>query len=165
MTKTFSLMDLNFLEEFFSGYGKWDISFQQLRLNFQWIWIYILWAEGFLEESEFIITGSYRFGSLKPTGNNYWSPYHGERNFHTFILRQKGKLKILKAAQGDVDTKLHLNLIKSFSIWEKQVWWIIWRTFKWKLQSVEPVVFKTLKVRRSSKEYYLDYIFLKKYSF
>ena len=33
--------------------------------------------EGFLEESEFIITGSYRFGSLKPKGNNYWSPYYG----------------------------------------------------------------------------------------
>ena len=144
--KTFSsLMDLNFLEEFFSGYGKWKISFQQLRHS-TFNEFTFCEDEGFLEESEFIITGSYRFGSLKPTGNNYWSPYHGERNFHTFILRQKGKLKILKAAQGDVDTKLHLNLIKSFSIWEKQVWWIIWRTFKWKLQSVRrPVVFKTFE--------------------
>ena len=24
-------MDLNFLEEFFSGYGKWKISFQQIE--------------------------------------------------------------------------------------------------------------------------------------
>ena len=89
-----------------------------------------------------------------------------ERNFHTFILRQKGKLQILKAAepQGDVDTKLHLNLIKSFSISERskydglfdalsngnyRVWGDLW-------------FLKLLKVIRSSKEYYLDYIFVKK---
>ena len=59
-------MDLNFLEEFFSGYGKWDISFQQLRLNFQWIWIYILWAEGFLEESQALPNSTVQQSSLTP---------------------------------------------------------------------------------------------------
>ena len=138
----------------------WDSTFNEFEFTFWW---------GFLEESEFIITGSYRFGSLKPKGNNYWSPYHGdERNFHTFILRQKGKLQILKAAepQGDVDTKLHLNLIKSFSISEKQVWWIIWRTFKWKLQSVRrPVVFKTFEGYKIFKGVLSWLHLLKKYSF
>ena len=75
--KTFSsLMDLNFLEEFFSGYGKWKISFQQLRHS-TFNEFTFCEDERFLEESEFIITGSYRFGSLKPKGNNYWSPYYG----------------------------------------------------------------------------------------